>query len=280
MRIAYIGLGSMGAPQARLLVSAGHELSVFDPEPSALTAFDGLARLAVSSGDAALGAQAVCICVRDDAQVADVVLADDGVLTGLVDGGLILIHSTIKAATLELLRDRLAGRGIALVDAPVSRTRRTDDTPFVYTMLGGTDADVTRARPIVEAFSTDVDHMGPLGAGMAVKIANNLVTWTQIIVGAQAVAIANAGGVAYDKLRGVMQANGNLTPTMGAMLDGKHLSPGPNPDRDAFLVSQAGIGEKDLALAIETASAVGIDPGMMAEGRRIVRDIMTGNPTG
>lgn len=277
MKVAYIGLGSMGAPQARLIARGGHELAVHDAVPAARDAFQGIARVAVSAGDAAEGAECACVCVRDDQQVNEVVLGDTGLIEALAPGALILVHSTVEVATLHRLQVQLEPRGIALVDAPVSRTRRTDDAAFVFTMLGGDDRDVERARKVVETFSTDVDHVGPLGAGMAAKIANNLVTWTHLVVASQATRLAAHYGVPYESLRRVMAANGNLTPTVAALLDGKHKSPpGANPTHDQFLASQAGIGEKDLGLAIDCGEAASLSLAMISETRSLVRSVMTG----
>ncbi|AMN46247.1 3-hydroxyisobutyrate dehydrogenase [Steroidobacter denitrificans] len=277
MKVAYIGLGSMGAPQARLIARAGHQLAVHDAFPAARAAFRSLARIADSAADAAQDAEIACVCVRDDRQVNEVVLGDAGLVQTLASGSLILIHSTVEIATLHALQAKLAPRGIALVDAPVSRTRSTDEEAFVFTLLGGDTRDVERARTLVTAFSTDVEHLGPLGAGMAAKIANNLVTWTHLVVGSQAANLAAYHGVTYEKLRRVMTANGNLTPTVTAMLDGKQQSPpGTNPVRDQFLASQAGIGEKDLGLAIDCGKAAGLSVAMMSATRELVRGMMTG----
>ena len=275
MKVAYVGLGSMGAPHARLIARAGLELAVYDPHAPALQAFEGLARLGGSAADAAKGADIACVCVRDDQQVRDVVLGPEGLAQGLAKGALVLIHSTVSIDLLHELSAELAPRGIALVDAPVSRTRRTDDDRFVFTMLGGDAVQVQRARAVVDVFSTGTEHMGPLGAGMAAKIANNLVTWVQIVVGAQAVNLAAHHGVAYEKLRAVMKSNGNMTPTMEQMLDGEAtFPPGANPAQDALQASQAGIGEKDLSLAITGGERVGMDMGVAVEACRAVGGVM------
>lgn len=277
MKIAFVGLGSMGAPQARLVARAGFDLAVHDALPAAREAFRGVARVADSAADAARGAEVACVCVRDDQQVEAVVLGAAGLLAGLAPGSILLIHSTIAVATLEHLRTQLAPKKVALVDAPVTRTRPTDQDAFVFTMLGGEVADVERARAVIRTFSTDMEHMGPLGAGMATKIANNLVTWTHLVVGAEAAALAAHYGVPYEKLRRVMAANGNLTPAVGGLLDGKHRSPpGADPARDQFLASQAGIGEKDLALAIECAGKARLDVTLIRDTRALVRRMMTG----
>lgn len=276
MKVAYIGLGSMGAPQARLIARGGHELAVHDAVPAARDAFQGIARVAVSAGDAAEGAECACVCVRDDQQVNEVVLGDTGLIEALAPGALILVHSTVEVATLHRLQAQLEPRGIALVDAPVSRTRRTDDAAFVFTMLGGDDRDVERARKVVETFSTDVDHVGPLGAGMAAKIANNLVTWTRMVVCAQAITPAAHYGASYEKLRHVLAANGNLTPTVAVLFDGKHISLfAADAARDLFLANHAGIGEKDLKLVIDSGGATGLSVAMISETRDLVRAMMT-----
>jgi len=276
MKVAYIGLGSMGGPQARLIARGDLELSVYDPYPPAIEKFSDIARLATSPADAARDAEIASVCVRDDQQVLDVVLGQNGLIEGLAEGSLLLIHSTITIQTLRDLKARLDERGIALVDAPVSRTRREDDEPFVFTMMGGESADVERARPVVETFSTDADHIGPLGAGMATKISNNLVTWVQIAIGVQATNLAAHYHVPYEKLRGVMKQNGNLTPTMEAMLDGKtRINPGENPQVDEFQASQAGIGEKDLSLAIDSGEAMEMDMALAAVTRDLIRSVMT-----
>ena len=277
MKIAFIGLGSMGAPLARLIARAGHELGVYDSHAPAGEAFRDIAAVAGSPADAARGAEVVCVCVRDDRQVEDVVSGRNGLAGTLAPGSLLLVHSTIRIDTVQRIGAALAAQGVALVDAPVSRTRRSDDAPFVFTMLGGESRDVERARAVVESFSTDVEHMGPSGAGMATKIANNLVTWTHIVVAAQAHALAASQGVPYERFKRLLTANGNLTPTVAALMDGMHAATAAaNPQRAAFLASQAGIGEKDLELAIECSRALGLDVAMIERTRDRVRPAMTG----
>ncbi len=273
MTVAFIGLGSMGLPLARLIVQAGLDLAVYDPVPDAMAALDGRARTASSAADAADGADIVCLCVRDDKQVREVVA---GLGDSLAAGAVLMIHSTVSIGMIHALQAELASRGVVVVDAPVSRTRQRDDERFVFAMIGGEADAVARVRPVVEAFATDLEHVGPLGAGMATKIANNMVTWVQIVVGTQAVSLASSHGVPYEKLRTVMTANGNLTPTMRAMLDGRAASPSePHPARDAFMASQAGIGEKDLQLAIDTGAETGLDMVLAQAASGAVRDAMT-----
>jgi len=275
MKVAFVGLGIIGGPQARLIAKSGFDLAVYDAFPAALEGFRDVARLAPSAADAAQGADVACVCVRDDAQVNEVVLGAKGLAAGLAPGALLLIHSTVHMETLQGLEAALSPLGIALVDAPITRTRPTDDVPFVLTMLGGQDAAVARARPVVKAFSTDIEAVGKLGSAMALKISNNLVAWLELVVGMQAVSLSAHFSVPYEKLRTVMKANGNLTPSMEKLLDmHQNIAPRSNAQFDAIMANQGGIGEKDLALAVACGEAAGLDMGMAAAAQAIVRSAM------
>lgn len=279
MKIAFVGLGNMGGPLARLIARAGHGLSVFDASPSSMEAFRGVARLAGSAADSAEEAEIACVCVRDDRQLEAVVSGAAGLAERLVPGALLLVHSTVRVETLRSLANHLDSRGVAVVDAPVTRTRPTDDEPFVLTMLGGDPTQTHRARELVRIFSTQIEEVGPLGAAMALKISNNLVSWAHVVVGALASNLATHHGVAHEALERVMRANGNLTPTVSGLLDGFHRNPpGTNTGYEAFLASQAGIGEKDVALAIECGAAVGLDTAVLETVRERIRSTMVRTP--
>ena len=274
-KVAFIGLGSMGEPLARHIAGGGFELAVYDPFPKALEAFEGKARLATSPADAGKGVDVASICVRDDKQVRDVLFGENGMADALPKGALVLIHSTISVEALKEISAQLAEKGISAMDAPVSRTRQQTDGPFVYCMMGGEEGDVAKAQPVVATFSTDNSHMGPLGAGMATKIANNLITWVQIAIAIQGTTMAIRSGVKIEQLLAVMKSNGNLTPTMGAIIGGKFQAPS-NADRDAMFDSQGGIGEKDLALACATAKELGINTAMIEQAENLIRGLMAG----
>lgn len=274
MRIAFIGLGSMGGDQARQIAKAGLDLTVYDVWPQALEKFRDLAKLADSPAAAARDADIVHICVRDDAQVNETLFGNNGVVGSLRAGGLVIVHSTITLDTVASLKARLAEHDLRFIDAPVTRTRIGEEGRFVLTMTGGDTADTERARPVLETFSTDIRHVGPSGAAMALKIANNLVTWTQLMVGIQATRLAAHFGVPFEAFKEVTEANGNLTPSMAALLGGMQaIPPGTNAEYDELMSSQAGIGEKDLELAITCGKAAGLNMAMTAQARELVRPL-------
>ncbi len=279
MRVGFIGLGNMGYSQAAAIANGGFELAVYDVWPQTLESFRGRAQLASSPAELARGTDLVCICVRDDQQVRAVIEGTDGILSSLPTGALVLVHSTVSPATITAMAAAAARRGARLIDAAVTRTRfGPAPGPFVLTMTGG-DEDLTeRARPVLSTFSTQVVHAGPLGAGMALKITNNFVTWVHVLTIQQAFSLAKAGGVEIDKLREVMSGNGNLTPVSAAVIEALVRDAGAmSEERRSFAESQGKIGEKDLELALDLARAAEVNLSMAQQARAgILRSMLGG----
>lgn len=271
-RVGFIGLGSMGGDQARCLAASDVDLMVFDVYAPALQAFTGKARLASSIAELGEHAEIVGVCVRDDQQVRDTLEGPAGLLANLRPGAMVLVHSTVNPETIHALAEQAEARGIALHDASVSRTRMQVEGPFVAIMFGGSAEALEKARPVLSAYATDIFHAGPLGAGVAMKIVNNMVSWTSIVMITQAVRLAQAGGVDLSVLMELMTSNGNLTPITRAVSGG--LIKGR---RDmVFQESQAGIGDKDLQLAEVFARFAGVEVPLATEVRRTLRDAMVG----
>jgi 3-hydroxyisobutyrate dehydrogenase len=279
MRVGFIGLGNMGRPQAEEIARGGFDLTVYDSWSKSIDAFKDKATLAGSPAEVARASEIIGICVRDDQQVRQVMEARDGVLAGIAPGALVLVHSTVSPATIIALAEATAARGAELVDAAVTRTKfGVAQGPFVLSMTGGDPTLTERARPVLQTYSTQVVHAGPLGAGMALKITNNFVTWVHILTMNQALALAKAGQVDVAKLREVMAGNGNLTPVTKAVLDNLVAdASGMSPERRAFFESQGKIGEKDLALAADFARAGGVQLSLaLHAGENILKSMTSG----
>lgn len=275
MRVAYIGLGSMGGDQARLIARSAHDLTVFDVSAEARDRFQGMASVADSIAAAVADAELIHVCVRDKAQVNAVLFDAGGVASGARTGALVIVHSTIDVAGVREIAQQLKESGLLFADAPVTRTRLDGDGRFVLSMFGGDEASFARARAVLETFSTDVLHVGECGAAMALKIANNMMTWTQLVVGDLVFQLARSHGIQWEHLKAVTRANGNLTPVTEAFLGGARANPLPlTPSQLAFNASQAGIGEKDLALAIAACASHGIDTRMLDVARELLRPAM------
>jgi 3-hydroxyisobutyrate dehydrogenase len=277
VKVTYIGLGSMGGDQARLIAQSEHDLTVYDVSGKAREGFREIATVADSIGSAVKDADAVHVCVRDADQVRDVLFGGGKIVAAASPGTLVVVHSTIDVGTVQSISQQLAQHGLLFADAPVTRTSPDDGGRFVLTMFGGDLAAFEKDRPVLETFSTEILHAGPCGAGMALKIANNMMTWAQLVIGSLTYELAESFQITFDHLRTVTKANGNLTPVTEAFLGGSRANQGRlTPEQFEFVASQAGIGEKDLALAIDACQAHSIDTRMIEIARELLRPAMLG----
>src|SRR5690606_40313531 len=252
MKIGFIGLGSMGYGQAMLLAKSAHDRTVYDVAAKAMAAFEGKATLAGSMADVGKDADVVGICVRDDKQVNECV---DALLPAMRADSILMIHSTVHPELMTELAKRAAERNIHVLDAAVTRTIIAQDAPFVFCMTGGDEAIAARVQSVLDAYSTDTIHVGRHGSAMALKITNNLVSWSQIIIGLEAFRMAEAAGVPTEKLPTGMKKNGCLTPPKGGFAQMRPRA--TEPDMAELIRSQSGIGVKDLSLAEELGSSAG-----------------------
>jgi 3-hydroxyisobutyrate dehydrogenase len=274
MKVGFIGLGSMGYGQAMLLAKSSHDVTVFDVFPKAMEPFKGVATLAATAGDVGKDADAVGICVRDEKQVRECL---DALLPVMKEGSALMIHSTVHPDTMKELASRCADHKINILDAAVTRTVIAQDAPFVFCMLGGDEAVANSVQSILDAYSTDTIFVGAHGSAMAMKIANNLVSWSQIMIGLEAFKMAEAAGVPTDKLLQVMKKNGVLTPPMGGFIQLRATA--TSPETSELITSQSGIGEKDLSLAEAVGKSAGSPTPIASYIRGMIRrtlDAMAG----
>ena len=176
MKVGFIGLGSLGAPIARLIKRGGFELVVYDVSPEALAAFDEPG--AVHERDPMATARAVdalCVCVRTDKDLET--LVDGGALfSALRDGGTFIIHSTVDPGFCRELADLAKRHGVDLLDAGVSGGQAARAAGQFSIFVGGDKAAFDRVKPLFDAYGKSVVHLGPVGRGMEAKLLNNLVS--------------------------------------------------------------------------------------------------------
>jgi 3-hydroxyisobutyrate dehydrogenase len=201
MRIAVIGLGTMGAPMARHLLEAGHEVVVHNRtrEREQPLAELGAGR-AASPAEAAAGADAALVCVSDTPDVEQVVEGPGGIAEGLAAGGLVIDCSTVSPTASAALAERLAARGIGFVDAPVSGGSEGAERGTLTIFCGGSEADVERARQLLETFGTRVTHLGPAGAGQMAKAVNQVMIAATYAGVGEGIALAQAAGLPLPEL--------------------------------------------------------------------------------
>ncbi len=175
-RIAFLGLGVMGAPMARHLAGAGHDLIVYNRSPGKarawVAAHGGAA--AASAAEAAAGAAAVIACVGADPDLEDVTLGPDGAFGAMGEGAVFIDHTTVSAQIARRLADEGAARGLLVVDAPVSGGQAGAENGKLAIMCGGTEAAVAAATPLMQVYAARIVHVGAAGAGQLTKMVNQI----------------------------------------------------------------------------------------------------------
>ena len=196
MKIAVLGLGTMGAPMAANLVKAGCEVTVHNrtrarEEPLARL---GAAR-AGSPAAAAAEADVVLSCVSDTPDVERVLFADgSGAVHGLRDGGLVIDCSSIAPAATRRFAERFRAKGVGYVDAPVSGGSEGAVKGTLTIMCGGAEDDFARAEPVLQILGARVTRIGPVGCGQIAKMANQVAISGTFLALAEALTLAYRAG--------------------------------------------------------------------------------------
>ena len=195
--IGFLGLGQMGRPMACNLAEAGHDLLAYDRSSEALAAVAGKQR--ISAGRDLRSLAEACdtlILMLPDSRIVDGVLwGDDGLAACLRPGALLIdMGSSDPNRTRENHR-RLAEQGVALVDAPVSGGVKRAIDASLSIMAGGDEADFDRARPIFDKLGRTILHVGPAGAGHALKALNNYVSASGLLAVCEALVAAQRFGI-------------------------------------------------------------------------------------
>lgn len=250
--IAFFGLGRMGLPMAGHLVTLGHEVRGVDPNRAACEAHVRAGGQYLEPSQAVAGAGVVITMLPDGKVVQQALLEGDRPLVDALQEGAIVIDmsSSSPVDTLELGR-KLEGRGIVLLDAPVSGGVKKAEDASLTIMVGGAEAAVARVRPLLEAMGARIFETGILGSGHAMKALNNYVSAAGLAAACEAVIVGRKFG---------------LDPE--AMVDILNVSTGRNNSTEVkmkpFVLSQtydAGFGlalmAKDLRTADELAHHVG-----------------------
>ena len=257
MKIAFIGLGNMGGPMAMNLMKAGHTLSAFDLSKDACAKFaaDGLP-IAASAAATVKDAEVVVSMLPASAHVEGLYLGTDGLLEKIAPGTLVIDSSTIAAATSRKVAEAGAAKGIAVIDAPVSGGTGGAIAGTLTFMVGGSEADLERARPVLEKMGANIFHAGAAGAGQTAKICNNMLLGILMIGTSEAIALGVANGLDPKVLSEIMRrsSGGNWA------LEKYNPLPGVMETAPASKNYAGGFGTdlmlKDLGLAQENAMVV------------------------
>ena len=252
MRVSVIGLGTMGAPMARHLLEAGHEVTVHNRtrEREQPLAELGAAR-AASPAEAAVGAEVLLTCVSDSPDLLEVLFGDGGAAEGLAPGAVVCDCSTISPSATVEAAGRLAGRGVGLVDAPVSGGSEGAERGTLTIFVGGDPEHVAVARPVLETFGSRITYLGPAGSGQLAKAVNQvMIAGTYATVG-EGIALAEAAGLPLDAL---VEALGQGA-AASWVLENRAANMIGNSYPLGFKVQ---LHRKDLGIALDEAARLGV----------------------
>ena len=204
-KVGFIGLGIMGKPMAKNLMEAGYELVLYNRtlEKAEELAEDG-AEVAVNPREVAENSDIIVTMLPDSPDVRNVVVGEDGVLEGIKDGSLLVDMSTISPVVTEELAAKVKERGASMLDAPVSGGDVGAEEGTLSIMVGGSEEDFERAKPLFDAMGQTVTHVGPTGAGQVTKAANQVVVALTIEAVSEALVLGSKGGVAPEKVLDVL----------------------------------------------------------------------------
>ena len=205
--VAFIGAGGIGGPMAERLARQGVALTVCDQRTEALKPLQAQGVRVTSLTKDCAGADLVIVMVATDAQVRDAVLGPEGLMT-CVDAArppLLLVMSSVLPDTVLALAEAVATQGMRVVDAPVSGGRVAASRGELTILVGGSEQDIAFARPVLALLGHRIVVCGAAGRGQAVKIINNILGVSNMLLMAEATRIALEMGLDPEWLAGVME---------------------------------------------------------------------------
>ena len=270
MRVAFLGLGQMGGHMCDHVIAGGHDVTVFDPYPPAVEprAKAG-AKVAATPAAAARDADAICVVVRTDEQALESIAGPDGVLQGAPAGSIVMLHSTVAPETVRELHAACTAKRVRFIDAGISGGEPGSLAGTLYLICGGDQSTIDDAKPVLECFAGHVVRFGDTGAGMAAKLARNMMQYTTWVAAHEAIALAEAAGIdfaAFAHLIRETDVKSTAEFVFGrgttALIDVE-----ANPEAAAMAKPTIGLGFKDLKDAFLLADEVGAEVVLARDAR-------------
>lgn len=246
MNLAFLGLGAIGRPMAVHLARA-HRLTVWNRTARTAEEFarEHGCRAAATPADAVRGAEVVLTCLPTSKEVDAVLLGPDGASAALTAGMLVLDCTSGDSASAQRIAAELAKRQIAFADCPVSGGTNGAVAGTLTVMVGADPATFERARPLLAHFGKRIEHLGPVGAGSAMKAINNALLAVNILAfGEGFSALVKAGVPARKALEVLNASSGRSFVSEGLVPDRVMTGAWPNTFRLALL-------DKDVGIAVQ-----------------------------
>ncbi len=252
MKVAFIGLGTMGIPMALNILNAGFELTVHNRsrDKEEIPAKAGALR-AGSPREAAAGAEIIITCVSDTPDVEAIILGENGVIHGAHNESIVVDMSTISPSATRRIAEKLGKKGVKMLDAPVSGGSEGAQKGTLSIMIGGEAEDLEKVDPVLKAMGKTITHVGPVGAGQLTKAINQIIVGGTFWSVAEGVTLGIKAGLDMDK---VLQAVGS-----GAASSWSLINRSGNMIQNSYpLGFKVKLHRKDLNIALEIARELGV----------------------
>lgn len=258
--IAFIGLGSIGAPLAKHLVDEGANVIVHNRSPQKQDAwlYENVAAKGAANPSAAVeGVQIVITCVGDDADLERVYLGSDGLVESLSEGVLVIDHTTASDRMAKLLSATLAKKNVHFLDAPVSGGSVGAQNRALSIMCGGAIETFEAAQPVLSVYGKNVVYIGPSGAGQLCKMVNQICIAGVLEGLAEGIGLAKRAGLdvhrVIDAIKGGAAGSWQMNNRASYMIDESYVA--------GFTAS---LMYKDLGLSLAAAQESGVDSPLVA----------------
>ena len=252
MEVGFIGLGLMGRPMALNLIKAGHKVHVWSRRRESMQPLlDAGAGDCASAAEVARRAPLTISIVADAPDVEQVTLGPEGVADGASAGHIHVDMSTIAPAAAQKIASALGGRGVTMLDAPVSGGEVGAIAGTLTIMVGGDAAAFDKARPAFEAMGKSVTLIGDSGAGQVAKACNQILTGVGVAAVAEALNFATKSGVDAGKVREALLggfAYSRILENHGQRMLDRNFKPG----------FKAWMHQKDMRIVMEEAHRLGL----------------------
>ena len=249
-----VGLGQIGGGVAACLARAGMLAGTYDVRADASDKWEGVSKPLASPAELGKLCDTVLIAVVSAQQAEDVLNGPDGLLSTLARDSTVILLSTVSLEDLKRIRSLTEAAGVGLVDCGVTGGPRSAQNGLVC-LAGGDEATLAKAAPVLDGFAKKVVYMGGPGAGMAAKIARNVIVYNVWMAGHEGARLARAAGIDVRKLADAIDASAEAVAGPALWMN-RPTDPDGDAQEKALREHVVVMLEKDLGAALELAESL------------------------
>lgn len=274
MKVGFIGLGNMGWPMARRLHQAGHELRCYDAVDAARSRAAAAGLPVVAEALHAARDVDALLLMLPSSDVVEAVLLDGGVLVAMPPSATVVDMGSSRPASTRSLAEAAAARGVRYVDAPVSGGVLGAEAGSLTIMAGGEGEDVTALQGLLSLLGGRITHVGPAGAGHALKALNNLMSATHLLVSSEALLVGQAFGLDFEVMLDAVNTSSGRSGSTEVKWP-KYVLPGTYDSGFGMALMV-----KDMTIAVDLANELDTPSPLSAAALDLWRDAVADLPTG